>query len=269
MVKHTKAYWSATFDHPPINLIDQETIKELEALVAELETDKDVSVIVFDSADPEFFLAHYDVTELKTLQNLPPGPTGMNPWLDVLVRLSRLPVISVVSLRGRARGAGNEFIQSCDIRFASREKAVIGQFEVGAGAVPGGNPMVRMSELIGRGRTLEVVVGADDFSGELAERYGLVNRAVPDKDLDSFVDSFARRVASFDKVAITGAKSFVNRYTLPSDAEFPPAMDAFNKTSSRPEAQGRAMPLFQKGLQTRSDVELNLGRYLQQDGSTN
>ncbi len=247
VTKHYKAYWTATFDNPPINLFDFATTSELQNLLTQLETDKDVAVVVFDSADPDIFISHYDLTvDMTVMRNQVPGPSGMLPYLDVLTRLSHLPLITVVSLRGRVRGAGNEFIQSCDIRFASREKAVIGQFEVGMGVVPGGNVMARLSQSIGRGRALEVLAGADDFSGELAERYGFINRAVPDSELDAFVEAFAVRVTSFDKVAIVGVKSFVDRYTLPDDSEFPPATNAFFETAAKTIRPG---PLFARGLQ--------------------
>jgi enoyl-CoA hydratase/carnithine racemase len=137
---------------------------------------------------------------------LPPGSTGLDAWNDVLVRLSRVPALTVAALRGRARGAGSEFVLACDVRFASKERAVLGQFEVGGGAVPGGGPMARLSRLVGRGRALEILVGADDFTSELAERYGYVNRAVPDAELDTFIDRFARRVAGFEKEAIVGPR---------------------------------------------------------------
>lgn len=177
-------FWRATFTNPPINLIDPGTISEL---VAKLESDPDAKAIVFESSDPDFFLAHYDVLVDKArTAAMPQGPTGMHPWLDVLVRLSRAPVVSIASIRGRARGAGSEFALSCDVRFASAQKAVLGQFEVGVGAVPGGNPMARLAGLMGRGRAIEVVLGADDFPGVLAERYGYVNRTIPDEDLDAF-----------------------------------------------------------------------------------
>ncbi|WP_341875044.1 enoyl-CoA hydratase/isomerase family protein [Rhizobium grahamii] len=167
-------------------------MSELSELIAKLESDPDAKVIVFESSVPDFFLAHYGVLVDKArTAAMPQGPTGMHPWLDVLVRLSRAPVVSIASIRGRARGAGSEFALSCDVRFASAEKAVLGQFEVGVGAVPGGNPMVRLAGLMGRGRAIEVVLGADDIPGVLAERYGYVNRAIPDADLDAFVDRFA------------------------------------------------------------------------------
>lgn len=254
-------YWRATFRNPPINLIDPDTIVQLGELVTRLESDHETKVVVFDSADPDFFLAHYDVLVDKArTAAMPKGPTGMHPWLDVLARLSRVPVVTIASIRGRARGAGSEFALACDMRFASAERAILGQFEVGVGAVPGANPMARLAGLIGRGRALEVVLGADDFPGELAERYGYVNRALPDAELDDFVDSFARRLAGFEKYALMRTKGFVDQLSLPDDDVFPPALVEFFVSTARAETRARLAHLVERGLQTRSDVELDLGR---------
>jgi enoyl-CoA hydratase/carnithine racemase len=256
-------YWRATFSNPPINLIDPDTIAELSQLVGKLETDPDVKVILFESSDPDFFLAHYDVlADRARIATIERGPTGMPPWLDMLARLTRAPVVSIASIRGRARGAGSEFALACDIRFASAEKAILGQFEVGVGAVPGGNPMARLAGLIGRGRALEIVLGADDFPGPLAERYGYVNRAVPDAELDDFVDRFARRIASFEKEALVEAKGFVDAVSLPDDALFPPALDNFWRSVARPSTGARVARLLEAGLQQRSDIEIDLGRHV-------
>lgn len=256
-------YWRATFANPPINLIDPDMIVELSELVGRLETDPQVRVIVFESANPDFYLAHYDVlADAARMAAMKPGPTGMPPWIDVLARLSRAPVVSIASIRGRARGAGSEFVLACDVRFASAEKAVLGQFEVGVGAVPGGNPMARLAGLVGRGRALEIVLGADDFPGWLAERYGYVNRALPDGDLDQFVERFARRIEGFDKRALAEAKHFVDEVSLPDDAVFPPAIDQFRRSAARPETQARITALMRAGLQTPGEVELDLGRHV-------
>jgi len=260
-------FMRAIFKNPPINLVDPDTILELSALIEKLETDPEIKVVVFESADPDFFLAHYDVLVDKArTAAMTKGPTGMHPWLDVLVRLSRAPVVSIASIRGRARGAGSEFALSCDIRFASAEKAVLGQFEVGVGAVPGGNPMARLAGLIGRGRAIEVVLGADDFPGALAERYGYVNRAIPDADLDAFVDRCARRIAGFDKEALTDAKRFIDEASLPGDDLFPPALDQFFISTKRPTTRARMAKLLEAGLQKRSDLELNLGQHVASTG---
>ncbi|WP_257554984.1 enoyl-CoA hydratase/isomerase family protein [Sphingobium sp. CFD-2] len=259
----TRGYWQAAISNPPINLIDLDTMEELSDIVGRLEVDPEIKVIVFASEDPDFFLAHYDVLVDKArTAALPKGPTGMHPWLDVLARLARAPVVSIASLRGRARGAGSEFALACDLRFASSEKAVLGQFEVGVGAVPGANPMARLGGLVGRGRALEIVLGADDFPGDLAERYGYVNRAVPDDELDEFVNRFARRIAGFEKYAIAETKMLVDQVTLPDDTLFPPALDQFFVSTARSDTRARMARLLDRGLQTRSAIEFELGRHV-------
>jgi len=259
--KPSSARWTATFNNPPINLIDPDTIGELQDLVATLESDAEVKVVVFRSADPDFFLAHWDVLADKAkVAAMPPGPTGLHPWADVLVRLARAPVASIAEIRGRARGAGSEFVLSCDMRFASRERGILGQFEVGMGAVPGGNPMARLAGLMGRGRGLEVILGADDFSADLAERYGYINRALPDEEIETFVDAFARRLASFEKHALVGAKSLMNEVTLPPDAVFQHALSAFFASAAHEGTRARRASLIQRGLQRRSDTEMRLGQ---------
>jgi enoyl-CoA hydratase/carnithine racemase len=261
----TPSLWRVTFDHPPINLIDHVMIGELGELLAEVERNEEPAVLVFDSADPDYFLAHYDIAADPSLVNsLPAGSTGFHPWVDVLVRVGRLPAVTISAIRGRARAAGSEFVLATDIRFASRERAALGQFEVGFGAVPGGGPASRLPGLVGRGRTFEILLGGEDFNGELAERYGYVNRAIPDAELEDFVDRFARRVSTFDRQALADIKQFVNAVSLPADEGFPPQMDAFWKAVARPALQARVGRAFQDGLQRRSDVELHLGEYVGQ-----
>jgi enoyl-CoA hydratase/carnithine racemase len=265
--KISPSFWEVTFQNPPINLVDPQSITELNALLERAESDPHLTVVVFVSADPDFFIAHYDIASdlgfLATAEaSSSGGDSGLDPWNAVLARLARAPLLTIAALRGRARGAGSEFALACDLRFASREKAVLGQFEVGGGAVPGGGPMARLSRLVGRGRALEIVIGADDFSADLAERYGYVNRAVPDAEFEDFVREFALRVAGFEKPAVVTAKGFVDVATLPGDAELAPGMGAFFDSVGRPETQARAMAMFQAGLQTRSDTELRLGDFV-------
>ena len=194
-----RSYCRVTFDHPPINTITATTVAEVAELVGLIEEDPDLNVVVFDSANPDFYLAHYDVeNDPARTAALGVGPTGMHAWLDLLVRLSRAPVVSIASIRGRARGAGSEFVLACDLRFASRENTLLGQFEVGIGVVPGGGPMARLSRLVGRGRALEVLLVADDCDGPRAEQYGYVNRVIADDRLDDEVDAIASRLARFD-----------------------------------------------------------------------
>jgi enoyl-CoA hydratase/carnithine racemase len=208
-----------TFDHPPINTITATTVAELAELVGLIEADPDLNVVVFDSANPDFYLAHYDVEhDPARTAALGVGPTGMHAWLDLLVRLSRASVVSIASIRGRARGAGSEFVLACDLRFASRENTLVGQFEVGTGPVPGGGPMPGLSRLVGRGRALEILLVADDLDGPRAERYGYVNRAIADDELDAEVDAMASSLALFDHEAIARTKAYVDPVTLPSDS---------------------------------------------------
>src|SRR5215472_9038866 len=169
--RRSPAYWRVTFDHPPLNIFGPEGILEMTEIITALETDEHVKVVVFDSAVEGFFLTHYNfLARLEVTTSLPPGPTGLQPLPDVLVRLSRAPVVSIASIRGRATGVGSELALACDMRFASREKAILSHWEVGAGVVPGGGPMARLPRLMGRGRALEVLLGADDIPGDLAER---------------------------------------------------------------------------------------------------
>jgi len=252
-----------TFDHPPINTITASTVAELAELVGEIETEPDLNVVVFDSANPDFYLAHYDTEhDPGRTAALGIGPTGMHAWLDLLVRLSRAPVVSIASIRGRARAAGSEFILACDLRFASRENTLLGQFEVGTGVVPGGGPMARLSRLVGRGRALEILLVADDFDGPRAEQYGYVNRVIADERLEDEVDESARRLAHFDHEAIARTKAYVDQVTLPADSEFPPALADFFELLTRPARQDYFAQLEARGLNADSDFERSLGRHV-------
>src|SRR5918998_1651656 len=214
------SYWRVTFDHPPLNIFGPESIPQLNEVISALEADENVKVVVFDSAVEGFFLTHYDfMAKLEDSANLPPGPTGLHPLPDMLARLSRAPVVSIASIRGRATGVGSELALASDMRFASREYAILSQWELGAGLVPGGGPMARLPRLMGRGRALEVLLWADDVRGDLAERYGYVNRTLADADLDGFVEALAMRIASFDKQAIASIKSLVGKASLPPDED--------------------------------------------------
>jgi enoyl-CoA hydratase/carnithine racemase len=240
----------------------------LNEIVTALETDDDLKVVVFDSAVEGFFLTHYDfIAKPEETTNLPPGPTGLPQLPDVLVRLSRAPVVSIVSIRGRATGVGSELALASDLRFASREKAILSQWEVGAGLVPGGGPMARLPRLMGRGRALEVLLGADDIRGDLAELYGYVNRALPDTELDAFVEALAGRIASFDKRAVAETKHFVDIASLPPDAEIAPEWEACIASMMRPAAQVRLKRLMERGFHRPGDVENRLGYHVGRLGS--
>jgi len=256
-----------TLDHPPLNIFGPATIPQLNEVITAIETDEHVKVVVFDSAVEGFFMTHYDfLAPVEDTTRLPPGPTGLQPLPDMLVRLSRAPVVSIASIRGRATGVGSELALACDMRFASREKAILSHFEVGAGVVPGGGPMARLPRLMGRGRALEVFLGADDIPGDLAERYGYVNRSFPDADLDAFVESLATRIASFDKRAISETKRFVDVASLPPDFEIAPEWDVCIASIMRPAAQERIKKLLDQGFHKAGDVENRLGYHVGQLG---
>ncbi|MFC8614832.1 enoyl-CoA hydratase/isomerase family protein [Micromonospora purpureochromogenes] len=265
--KHTARYWTATFDNEPVNLMNPATVYELDELLTSLETDPDVRVVVFDSANPDFFIAHWDVTTPRDvvagMKTEGATQRGMHPYVDVQTRLGRLPVVTIAAIRGRVRGAGSEFALACDIRFASRERAVFGQFEIGVGAVPGGGSTAHLPRLMGRGRALEALLGGGDFPAELAERYGWINRALPDAELDTFVDSFARRIVGYDKEVIVDIKELVNRASLPPDEEWLAATQAYLVSTARPGAgRSRMATLLENGMQQDSEVERNLGHHV-------
>jgi len=267
LTRRSPAYWRVTINHPPLNIFGPDTIPQLNGVITALETDEQIKVVVFDSAIEGFFLTHYDfLAKIEDTTSLPPGPTGLQPLPDMLVRLSRAPVASIALIRGRATGDGSELALACDMRFASREKAILSHFEVGAGIVPGGGPMARLPRLIGRGRALEVFLGADDFPGDLAERYGYVNRSLPDAELDGFVDALATRIASFDKRTISETKRFVDVASLPPDYEIAPEWDVCLASIMRPAAQKRINKLLEQGFHKPGDVESRLGYHVGQVG---
>ena len=252
-------YWRVTFSNGPVNLLDPDSVDELAALVTSAEQDPDLRVIVFRSDNPDYFMAHWDfLSDPDRVAGMASGPTGLHPYVDNFIRLSRLPLATISLIRGRTRGTGSEFALATDIRFAS-ERAILGQFEVGVGAVPGGGPMARLGRLAGRGRALEILLGADDIDAEMAAAYGYVNRVIDDAVIETEVDAFARRIAGFDKVALAQTKTLVDTATLPAEEEFALGMRAFFATSGRPENQPRVRRLFAGGLQQPDGVERDLG----------
>jgi enoyl-CoA hydratase/carnithine racemase len=264
VMKKSKAYWRVTIDNPPINVMGPEMVKQFQKVMAALETDEDAKVVVFDSAVDDYFLNHSDfLAKLEDLTSLPPGPTGLPQWPDFLVRLTRLPVVSICLIRGRATGNGSEIALSSDMTFVSREKTVISQWEVGVGMVAGGGPMARLPQLIGRNRALEVLLSSDDLTGDQAEAYGYVNRALPDTELDEFVEALATRIAGFDKWAIATTKRLVNT-SLPPEVELGAGWDACIASLQRPAAQSGIKSLIERGFHRPGDVEQRLGHHLGQ-----
>ncbi len=254
--------WTVTFSNPPINMFVPTTIVELGAIMTDLEADASVKVAVFQSANPDFFVAHLDVSKAAE------RPEVLGLWREFVLRLAAAPVVSIAKIRGRTRGIGNEFVLACDMRFASRQTALFGNPEVGVGLIPGGGALEWLPRLVGRSRALEIVLSADDFDADIAERYGWVNRTLDDVDLDSFVDTLVRRLASFDRETLARAKAQVNRFGMPTAAELQSSNDMIFPLLALPDAQARRPKLRGIGYGIPSDFELNFGRYLPAFGRT-
>jgi enoyl-CoA hydratase/carnithine racemase len=245
-----------------------EFVLQIREVVTALENDDRVKVVVFESAVDGVFLNHSDfLANFDDLTGIPQGPTGLEAWPDILVRLTRAPVVSIALVRGRATGNGSELALACDMTFASREKAIFSQWEVGVGLVAGGGPMARLPRLVGRSRALEILLSSDDIRADQAESYGYVNRSLPDADLDGFVDALATRIASFDKWAIANTKRLVNEASLPQDVELAAGWDACMASIKRPTAQGRIKALMEQGFHKPGDAENRMGFYIGQLGA--
>ena len=264
LTQRSPGYARVTFDNPPLNLMGPQFLLEIRGIMNALEANEQLKVVVFDSAVEGFFLNHSDFTaKLEDMTAIPQGPTGLEAWPDVLVRLTRAPFVSIALIRGRATGNGSEITLACDMSFASLEKAILSQWEVGVGMVAGGGPMARLPRLMGRSRALEVLLSSDDIRAELAQAYGYVNRALPDVELDAFVDALAARIASFDKWAIANTKRLVNA-SLPRDVEIAEGWDACIKSIVRATPQRNFKALFELGFQKPGDLENRLGYHLGQ-----
>ena len=251
-----------TFSNPPTNLIVPETVFRLHELVKEMSEDAEVQVVIFTSNTPDFFFNHFDLAQAAEFAT--PADGDATPiWTDLVIRLSKAPFVSIASIRGRTRGGGNELALACDLRYASREYAMFGQPEVGSGILPGGGGSERLPRFVGRDRALEAILSSNDYDADLAERYGWVTRALPDGDLDRFVDGLASRLASFDKTALAAAKAQINRATLPPDGDLRAAYGEFLNSLTWPGFQARA-PEFGKRVAEKGlyDVELHLGDYI-------
>lgn len=256
-------FWRIVFDNPPLNLMGPAFVLQFRDVMTTLEKDEQVRVVMFESAVEGFFLNHSDFfAKLEDLTDIPQGPTGLEAWPDILVRLTHLPVVSIALIRGRATGNGSELSLACDMSFASLEKAILSQWEVGVGLVAGGGPMARLPRSIGRARALEVLLSADDIPGDQAERMGYVNRALPDAELDGFVEALASRIAAFDKWAIANTKRLVNAASLPSEVEIAAGWDTCISSIGRPAAQEKIKALMQLGFHKPGDAENRLGYYV-------
>jgi enoyl-CoA hydratase/carnithine racemase len=246
---------------PPMNLLGPELVRDLVSLIKQAEADDTAHVLVFRSADPDYFLAHVDVTRIAAYRAEATTLVG-EPSVGLLLRyLSASRLVSIAQIAGRARGIGSEFVLACDMRFAARESAIFAQFEGGFGLVPGGGGMQHLTRLAGRGRALEILLSADDFNADLAERYGWINRALPAAELGDFVAALAWRIARFPSAALVTAKRRVNAIALAPIEDFRRDSDLFLEHAGRPESQARTQAAMKLGFQTR-EAELDLGAKL-------
>jgi enoyl-CoA hydratase/carnithine racemase len=255
VIEETPAYWRIVFDYPPFNIVDATLYQALQGLLARMDASPSLRVVVFESANPEFFLAHFDLTGKTGNITTAVGPSGLPILTDTFVRITRSPVASIAKIRGCVRGVSSEFVLACDMRFASRENTLLGQPEVGVGVHPGGGGTERLPPLVGRGRALEIILGANDFDGDTAAQYGYVNRALPDEELDGFVDALARRIATFDGRAIAAAKRLINQVSLPTADNLLSALNSFQTALAWPETLKRVEALLKRGLQQERNFE--------------
>ncbi len=251
----------ATIDHPPINLLDLALMQEIDRLGRDVETDPDVRVVVFDSADPDFFIAHADVSLIQQMPDsaAPRGET-LGFFHAMVDRFRTMPKVSIALIEGRTRGGGSEFVLSLDMRFAALGKAVLGQPEVALGILPGGSGTQRLPRLCGRGRALEIVLGCQDFTADVAERYGYVNRALPPHELRPFVERLARRIASYPPESVALAKELVNAAETGVHDGLLDEAQSFTRTLATPEAKRRMAAFLAGGGQTREMETGDLGR---------
>jgi len=249
-----------TIDHPPINLFDLALIQEMNRVGMEIESDDRVRVAVFQSADPDFFIAHADVALIQMLPaEAPPRSETLGPFHRMVDRFRTMPKVSIAKIEGRARGGGSEFALSLDLRFGAIGRAILAQPEVAIGIIPGGSGTQRLPRLCGRGRALEIILGCEDFTAEAAERYGYINRALPPDEIGPFVERLAYRIASFPAEAIALAKAAVNAAELPTPEGLLEEAHLFNQSVASPPARERMARFLERGGQTR-EAELDLSR---------
>jgi enoyl-CoA hydratase/carnithine racemase len=260
-VRQERAVVFAEIAAPPMNLLGPELVRDLVSLIQLAEADQAIQVLVFKSADPDYFISHVDVTRIKEYRQEAAKLTGEPSIALLFHHLSASRLVTIAQIEGRVRGAGSEFVLACDMRFAARESAVFAQPEPGLGVIPGAGGVQHLARLMGRARALEVMLSADDYDAELAERYGWINRALPAGELDGFVASLAHRIAGFPAAAQLAVKERVNAIALAPAADFRRDSDLFGEGVRNPEAQKRIQAAIKHGFQTR-DAEMNLGRLL-------
>jgi enoyl-CoA hydratase/carnithine racemase len=246
---------------PPMNLLGPALVRDLVSLIQRAEADDAVKVLVFKSADPDYFISHVDVTRIKEYREEAAKLTGEASIALLFRYLSASRLVTIAQIEGRVRGAGSEFVLACDMRFAARESAIFSQPEAALGVIPGGGGLQHLARLMGRARALEVMLGAEDFNAELAERYGWINRALPANALGDFVKSLAQRIARFPAASLVTVKERVNAIALAPAEDFRRDSDLFGQGSSNPEAQRWFQAALKRGFQTR-EGEMNLARLL-------
>ncbi|MEV0738982.1 enoyl-CoA hydratase/isomerase family protein [Streptomyces sp. NPDC050549] len=244
-----------TFSNPPVNLILKETVSRLVEVVTELSEDPQVHVAVLTSSTPGYFFNQFDLDRVADF--MPSDPEATPTWIDLVIRLSTAPFVSIASIRGRTRGGGGELALACDLRYASRERAVFGRSEGGGGILPGCRGSEHLPRLIGRDRALEAILSSNNYDADTAERYGWVTRSVADAELDDFVDGAATRLASFGKAALAAAKARANRATPPPDADPRTAYTQFLSSPTRPGIEA-FLPRFEKPAAEKGPEELEL-----------
>lgn len=258
IIHESKSYWRVVFSNPPLNLFDPSTFAELNVLMDDIEQDEDLKVVVFESGDEDFFMNHHDVENRTTVPDQPGAMPFFGNWPRFVTRLAQSSVISIAKVRGRARAQGFEFALACDMRFASRERARFALIEVGGSSIPGGGGVEWLSALVGRSRTLEIVCSSEDFDADIGERYGFVNRALPDAELDAFVDALATRMSRFEKRALETGKKMVNgRAGVPSEGDLWTSNHILQGVDLWPEAQDAFKHMLDAGLGKVGDFELN------------
>jgi enoyl-CoA hydratase/carnithine racemase len=246
---------------PPMNLLGPPLVRDLVSLIQRAEADDGVQVIVFRSGDPDYFIAHVDVTRIGEYRQAAVALTG-EPSLGLLFRhLSTSRLVTIAQIEGRVRAAGNEFVLACDMRFAALESAIFAQFEPAMGVIPGAGGAQHLTRLLGRARALEVMLSAEDYSAEIAERYGWINRALPTAALGGFVQSLAHRIASFPAAGRRVVKDRVNAISLAPVDDFRRDSDLFLEGMRNVEAQSRIQDALKRGFQTR-EAEIGLAGML-------